>query len=232
MAHEIGIGVLVGIDMGRRMTATDLFMRAKCLLEKRVNEWETIESFIIPVLMYLGWHVTYFGHRVKLYRNSSSDFDLVFAKGKEILLAVEAKRISTDILATSANKSSESASNCSLPVQVATYATKRDGSRSRFDLDKNYTHVLWTNGVHWVHFEDCSWNGVELNDVFKSTLTESFRRLKHDKEVPYFKRTTILEKTNGDWSEEIFIERLEELKFIIGYNKVRGKYQTAQQRGG
>ena len=217
--------------MGRRMTATLLFERAKCLLENRVNEWETIESFIIPVLIYLRWPVSYFGHRVRLYRNLSSDFDMIFANGNEILLAVEAKRISTNMLATSANKSSESASNCSLPVQVATYASMRDGSRSRFSLDKNYTHVLWTNGVHWVCFKDCSWNGAELNDAFKSELTESFRSLQHNKEVGYFKRTTILEKTDGDWSEGIFGQRLEELKSLIGYKNVLEKYQTAQQRG-
>ena len=228
--HEIVNGVFADINMGRRMTATHLFMRAKCLLEKRVNEWETIESFIIPVLIYLGWPVTYFGHRVKLYRNSSSDFDLIFAKGSNILLAVEAKRISTNILATSANKASESASNCSLPVQVATYASMR--GRSQFRLDKNYTRVLWTNGVHWIQFKDCI-KGT-LTDQYKTEISRLFKLLKKEgaqgNEVSaHFKKITLLEKNTRVWSEEIFYQRLEDIKSLIGHQQVWHDYQAAQQ---
>ena len=203
----------------------DLLQLAK-LFKEKANEWETTESFIVPMLRHFHWPTEFLGQEVRCYRNSASDFDLVFAKGKDVLLAVEVKRMSYKILASCANHQTTSASNKALPVQVVTYAKERSGTRSRFELDPRFSRVIWTDGVHWVHFKNCAWYVENLSEEFEAELTRTFQMLRDEDDTSYFERMTIL-NVGKELNIGIAYAKLKRLRDVIGYERVLSDFQSA-----
>ena len=194
---------------------TCLYDLAKRMLSDKPEEYENIESFIILVLKELDWPIRYCGDGVCLRRKTSSEFDLMFTYKDMPLLAVECKRFSADILATSANNDN-SPSNHRLSEQVILYFKKIVilGGQCNYR-----PHIIWTNGAYWIMFKDAALNDRISKRLCEEELYEKFKELKSVDENQWFKKISFL---CGDSSD--FALRLRALAQEIGFEKVFGDY--------
>ena len=193
-----------------------LYNLAKRMLDDKPEEYETIESFIIPVLKELDWPIRYCGNGVCLRRKTSSGFDLMFTYKNIPLLAIECKRFSTDILATSANNEADSPSNHRLSEQVILYFKKIIAP----NVQGNYRpHIIWTNGAYWIVFKDAALDDRISVRLSEEELYEKFKELESTDENQWFKKISFL---SGDSSD--FALRLCTLAQEIGFEKVFGDY--------
>ena len=194
---------------------TCLYALARRMLSDKPEEHETIESFIIPVLKELDWPIRYCGNGVCLRRKTSSGFDLMFTYKNMPLLAIECKRFSTDILATSANKD-ESPSNHRLSEQVILYFKKIIAP----SVQGNYRpHIIWTNGAYWIVFKDAALNDRISERLSEEELYERFKELKSKDENDWFKRFSLIAD-----NLETFAVDLQKLSAEISFEKVFGDY--------
>ena len=194
---------------------TSLYALARRMLSDKPEEHETIESFIIPVLKELDWPIRYCGNGVCLRRKTSSGFDLMFTYKNMPLLAIECKRFSTGILATSANNEADSPSNHRLSEQVILYFKKIAPSV----LGNYRPHIIWTNGAYWIVFKDAALNDRISERLSEEELYEKFKELESTDENQWFKKISFL---SGDSSD--FALRLCTLAQEIGFEKVFGDY--------
>lgn len=194
---------------------TCLYALARRMLSDKPEEYETIESFIIPVLKELDWPIRYCGNGVCLRRKTSSGFDLMFTYKNMPLLVIECKRFSTDILATSANKD-ESPSNHRLSEQVILYFKKIIAP----SVQGNYRpHIIWTNGAYWIVFKDAALNDRISERLSEEELYEKFKELKSKDENDWFKRFSLIAD-----NLETFAAALQKLSAEISFEKVFGDY--------
>lgn len=195
-----------------------LFELTKSFFADNPQEWETIESFIVPLLRYLDWPCFYNGSAVSCRRNSMSDFDLLFLRDNDVLLGVEAKRFSDDILKTCANDSL-SPSNKTLPEQVVSYYFEGTAARAGKRFDSRFTRIVWTNGVHWILFKDAalqeSLSGKELYANFSS--------LENNPNNEFFEMISLLGEST-EYSDTEFESKIKELSSRISFETVWANY--------
>lgn len=202
-----------------------LFDRAKMMNAEKPQEWETIESFIVPLLRHFDWPCDYQGLQVSCRRNSGSDFDLIFASAQDILMGVEAKRFSNNLLASCASSGSNSASNKTLPEQVVAYYKQGDSVNRGMRFGR-FSRIVWTNGVCWVIFKDASLReGISGTDLYAK-----FSSLRDDPENEFFKMISLWDQASSS-SETEFRNRISVLASIIGFESVWADYaQFAHER--
>jgi len=194
---------------------TCLYALTKRMLVDKPEEYETIESFIIPVLKELDWPIRYCGDGVCLQRKTSSGFDLMFTYENTPLLAIECKRFSSDILETSANKNN-SPSNHRLSEQVILYFKR---IKTRCDQCNYRPHIIWTNGAYWIVFKDAALNDRLNEKLSEEDLYEKFKELKSEEENLWFKRIAFLGVDPVEFSL-----RLNALAQEIGFEKLFRDY--------
>ena len=199
----------------------ELYSTAEIMGKCKPQEWETIESFTIPVLKYFNWPICYRSNDIMLRRNSGSDFDLVFSHDKDVLLAIESKRFSNRLLQTSANNTTKSPANLSLPKQVIQYEKKGWAKIHNYVFDSRFTHIIWTDGVYWIKFEKevfTEQNESDIENYFKALQSQCSNR--------FFKRYMLHDKSERDDGNRFskFTAALDALSSEIGFDVVWRNY--------